>query len=124
MEASPPRDYWDGKGLAMLVAAFLLAPFAWLLDMQVSYSLVKWACAADGRGLLLAIPLGSLALVGVAAWMSWSCWAKVRGDADEAGGRVIDRSYLMALAGLAMSALFGLLILTSFAPRYFLSPCE
>jgi hypothetical protein len=37
---------------------------------------------------------------------------------------MVDRSLLLALLGLAMNAIFGLMILTSYAPRYFLSPCE
>jgi hypothetical protein len=35
-----------------------------------------------------------------------------------------DRSYFLAVAGLSMSAVSFLLIVTSFVPRYFLSPCE
>ena len=118
------RHYWEHIGLAKLVAGLLLPPFAWLLDLQVSYATVKWACAADARGVLLLLPLGSLALVTLAAWLSWSCWTMLRDQAEPEGARMEDRSYFLALGGLAMSAVFALLILTSYAPRYFLSPCE
>ena len=118
------RDYWEHIGLAKLMTGLLLPPFAWLLEMQVSYATVKWACAADARWVLLALPLGSIALVTLAAWMSWSCWTMLRGNAGLEGARMEDRSYFLALGGLAMSAVFLLLILTSYAPRYFLSPCE
>jgi ABC-type nickel/cobalt efflux system permease component RcnA len=118
------QDFWDQTGLLMLVTGSLLAPFAWLLDMQISYSMVKWACENDRRSVLLAMPIGSLMLIAVGTWLCWSAWTRLRGEAREAGGRPIDRSYLLALSGLALNALFGLLILTSFVPRYFLSPCE
>lgn len=118
------RDYWEHIGLAKLMAGLLLPPFAWLLDLQVSYATVKWACAADQRWVLLVLPLGSLALVALGAWWSWSCWTMLRGDSALEGARMQDRSYFLALSGLAMSAVFALLILTSYAPRYFLSPCE
>jgi hypothetical protein len=118
------QNYWEHVGLAKLVVGFLLPPFAWLLDLQVSYATVKWACAADAPEVLLLLPLGSIALVVIAAWLSWSCWTALREDAIPDGGRLQDRSYFLALSGLAMSAVFLLLILTSFAPRYFLSPCE
>lgn len=124
MAEAPAREYWNGTGLMMLVGALLLAPLAWLLDMQVSYSLVKWVCEHDRRGALLAVPAVSLALIGLAAWMSWSSLKKLEGEARQTGGRPIDRSHLLAVAGLALSAVFGLLILTSFAPRLLLSPCE
>ncbi len=118
------RSHWDDAGLAMLVGGLLLPPFAWLLDLQVSYAMTKWACENDRRDLVLLMPLGSLALVAVACWMSWTCWRQLRSTAEERGERREDRSYFLALGGLAMSGIFALLILTSIAPRYFLSPCE
>ena len=116
--------YWEHVGLAKLLAGLLLPPFAWLLEMQVSYATVKWACAADARWVILLLPLGSIGLVALAAWLSWSCWTMLRGNAVLEGPRQEDRSYFLAISGLAMSALFLLLILTSYAPRYLLSPCE
>ncbi len=118
------REYWEHVGLTKLVIGLLLPPFAWLLDLQVSYAAVKWACAADARGVLLLLPLGSLALVALASWASWSCWTMLRHQASLEGAAMQDRSYFLAIGGLAMSAVFALLILTSYAPRYFLSPCE
>ena len=76
MGGHPARDYWEGPGLALLIGSFLLAPFAWLLEMQVSYSLVKWACAADRRDVLLLMPAGSLALIGISTAMAWVCWTR------------------------------------------------
>jgi hypothetical protein len=115
---------WDQYRLVLLIIGLLLPPFAWLLDMQVSYSLVKWVCAHDRHWILFAIPAGSLTLVAGAMWMSWSSWKDARREANEEGARPVDRSYLLAVSGLAMSVLFGLLILVSLAPRSFLSPCE
>lgn len=124
MGSMAARHYWEHAGLTMLIASFLLAPFAWLLDLQVSYSMVKWACEHDRRWVLLLTPIGSLTLIGISSAMAWSCWAKLRDVAAPQGGRMEDRSWLLAIAALAMNAIFALLILTSFAPRYFLSPCE
>lgn len=118
------QGYWEHIGLMKLIAGLLLPPFAWLFEMQVSYATVKWACAADARWVLLVLPLGSIALVAFAGWLSWSCWTMLHENAVLEGARMEDRSYFLALGGLAMSALFLLLILTSYAPRYFLSPCE
>lgn len=118
------RSHWEHAGLAMLIAGFLLPPFAWLLDLQVSYAMLKWTCEHDRRALILLMPLGSLALVALGAGLSWTCWRDLRGRAQGDGGRMEDRSYFLALAGLAMSAVFALLILTSITPRYLLSPCE
>jgi hypothetical protein len=56
--------------------------------------------------------------------MSWSCWKIVRNGATPEGASLEDRSYFLAVAGLAMNAVFALLILTSAFARYYLSPCE
>ena len=118
------RSFWEGEGLIRLVASFLLAPLAWLVDLQASYTLVKWACAADARLVLLLLPAGSLLVIAFATGLAWSCWTRLRGRADEEGARLADRSYFLVLAAFAMNALFALLILTSYAPRIVLSPCE
>ena len=118
------RTYWEDVGLAMLMGGVLLAPAAWFIEMQSSYAMIKWACENNARGVLLAMPVASLSVVAFGTWLSWSCYTKLRGDANQEGGRMIDRSLLLALLGLAMNAIFGLMILTSYAPRYFLSPCE
>lgn len=118
------RNDWPRIGLAKLVGGVLVPPLAWLLDLQVSYATVKWACAADARWVLLTVPLGSVALVGLASWWSWSSWTSLRQGAALEGKRMDDRNHFLSLAGLSMSAVFLLLILTSYAPRYFLSPCE
>jgi hypothetical protein len=124
MDDARDSCYWDRRGLMTQMAGVLLPPFAWLLDMQVSYSMVKWACENDGRTILLAIPVVSLTLVSAAAWMAWSSWATIRRHANEEGSGTLDRSYFLAISGLGMSALFALLLLVSIVPRFVLSPCE
>jgi hypothetical protein len=118
------RQYWEHIGLMMLMGSLLLAPAAWFLDLQVSYAMVKWTCDEDRKALLLLVPAFSLGLVGIAGWMAWSSWLKLRNEAVPAGGRMEDRSYFLAIAGLGTSALFALLILSSLVPRIMLSPCE
>lgn len=109
-------------GLLKLLGGTLIPPFAWFLDLQTSYATVRWACK-HGRALLLLVPLGSLALIGLAAWLSWSSWSVFRDGTDLGGGSVPDRSAFLAIIGLMMSATFALLVLNTFAARYFLDPC-
>jgi len=119
-EAQP---YWEDWGAVLLLTGVLLPPTAWFLDLQVSYALVKWACAHDQRGVIVAAGLGSLALIASAAAMSWSCWKKVRSAARDGGGGMEDRSYMLALSGIGLSGFFALLVVTSMTTRL-LSPCQ
>lgn len=118
------RHYWEDIGLIKLMAGLLLPMVAWTLDLQASYAIVKWACATGAHVVLWLVPLGSLSLVAVAGWLSWSCWQQLHAGADPEGGRLEDRSYFLALSGMAMSAIIALLILDSAIPRAWLSPCE
>lgn len=118
------RDYWEDAGLMRLLAGLLLPMLAWAIDLQASYALVKWVCATSWYAAIWLVPLGSLSMVAIAAWQSWACWQRLRGDADLEGSRLQDRSYFLALSGLAMSALIGLLILDSAFTRSWLNACE
>ncbi|HEY8550163.1 MAG TPA: hypothetical protein VIL35_09430 [Vicinamibacterales bacterium] len=124
MGSHPARDYWEGPGLMLLIGGMLIAPAAWFLDLQASYAAVKWACAHDRGDLIRLVPVLTLVLLAAGTWMSWTCWTKLRDNADQKGARLIDRSLLLALSGLALNAIFGLLLLTSMVPRFVLSPCE
>lgn len=119
-----PHDDREGTGLVVLLAGFLLGPVAWFLDLQASYALVKWTCRHDLRGVLVAIPAASLLIAAVGFGLSWSSLMKLRGRVRPDGGSPKDRNWLLAMAGLTTSAIFGLLILISFVPRLVLSPCE
>ena len=118
------RTYWDRGGLAKLWFAFIAAPVAWLIDLEASYAIVGWACAHDDRAVLFVIPSACLVVIGVAAWLCWSSWNDLRRLAAFEGGSVQDRSRFLAVIGLLMSATFALVIITTFAARYLLSPCD
>jgi hypothetical protein len=124
VKRAAPRSYWDGAGLAKLWCAFIAAPLAWLIDLESSYAIVGWACSHDRRDVLFLIPAGCLGAIGVAAWLCWSAWNDLRREAEFEGGSVEDRSRFLAVIGLMMSATFALLVVTTFAARYLLSPCD
>ena len=117
-------DCRDQPQLTALIAGLLLPPLAWLLDMQVSYSLVKWACAQDRQWILFVMPACSLTLTAATTLMSWRTLRQRTHSWGGEEGSSLDSSHLVAVSGLAMSILFGVLILVSLVPRALLSPCE
>jgi hypothetical protein len=107
-----------------LWCAFIAAPLAWLIDLEASYATVDWACSHNRRDVLFMIPAACLAAIGAAAWVCWSAWNDLRRKTEFEGGSVQDRSRVLAVIGLLMSGTFALVVLTTFAGRYLLSPCE
>jgi len=123
MPSEPARQYWDDIGLVKLLAGVFAGPVAWGLNLEVNYSLVKWAC--ESRQVMVLTLVSVVAFIAVAAGftLAWRCWTRLRVDADPRGARVIDRSYFLALAGLGLNALFAVLIVTSVALHGVVGPC-
>ena len=118
------QDYWEDRGLVLLWASMLAGPVAFAINLQVGYALVKWACSREQTFLLPLVALLALALTAWGAWLGWSCLVKVRDTANEQGGRIVDRSYFMAVVAIGLNALLALWILTTMFPQAVLSPCE
>lgn len=118
-----PHGYWEQGGLALLWFAFLAGPAAVVLNQLPGYALVKWACATGHPTVLTAISVATLLLALVGAWAGWLCWMQLR-DANGHGGRIVDRSYFVAIVATSFALLNALLILLQAYPRFVLGPCE
>ena len=123
VETRDAHDYWEHAGLALLWFAGLAGPAAVALNMGAGYALVKWACAGGHANVLTTIAVATLLLAVAGAWVGWTCRARLRG-ANEDGGRVIDRSYFVAITATGFALLNVLLIVMQAYPRFVLSPCE
>ena len=117
------RDYWDGRGLLLLWLGVLSGPAAWAVNQLLGYSLVKPSCFAGTRTMLLAVSGGTLLVTIWGIWITSSSLMVLR-DADIAGPRREDRSKFVAVSGLGLNLLLGLLILTEVSAQLLLSPCE
>ena len=124
MEPFAARSHWDGAGLAMLVGGVLAGPSAWGLNLMANYSLVKPACAAGSSSVLTAVSIGALGATIAGMALSWRCWRRLRDGGTIAGGRVVDRSYFLAVVGVILNAFFVLLIGVSAVAQFVVSPCE
>jgi len=124
VEPLAARSHWDGAGLAMLLGAVLAGPAAWGLNLMVNYSLVKPACAAGSSFVLAAVSMGAVGASVAGIVLSWRCWRRLRHAGTTEGGRVVDRSYFLALLGVVLNAFFVLLISVSAVALFVVSPCE
>lgn len=119
------KDTRPSRALLRQWTGLLAGPFAWVLQLQVAYLLIPWACAHDQQSISLhIITLVALLLTAGGAFISWQDWreygAELPGDA---GGRV-PRSRFMSISGLLTSAFFFLLILMQGIASFILHPCQ
>jgi len=110
-----PLPLWSG---------ILAGPVAWAFDLVASYAVVKWVCHTSNHAILPLITTASLAMVGVAAAISWTALRRTANDVPTDGGQPRQRGRFMAVLGLATSALFALQILAGAIPHWVLDACQ
>jgi hypothetical protein len=102
-----------------LWTGLLLAPAAWLLQMQISYALVPWSCSHQERSALYITTVVFLAISGGAILISWKNWQAIAQDNPAA-----KRARFMALLGILIGTMFSLVIIAQGIPRFIISPCQ
>lgn len=111
-----------GQAELLLWIAVLLGPFAVLLDLQVSYTLVSQLCEAGGSRWMTLFPsAGAFLLCGLAAAISWR---EHRTIDEEKKPRSHDRTKFLSRFGLILSAFSALVTLAMALPRFILNPCD
>ncbi|HEX2864335.1 MAG TPA: hypothetical protein VHN99_07180 [Deinococcales bacterium] len=99
--------------------ALLAAPAAWTVQLLLGFELTPAACSVS-RLPLHALDLAALAVDLAALAIGWSEYRRLVGLGETIEGHAVR---LMLIVGLAFSALFGLLIVFSSLPPFFLGAC-
>ena len=121
------------SGSAALWFGLLAAPFAWMTQLVLNYSLEEWfACSPatttggevlgmSVRTVAFAITIVLATLAAAGGLTAASCLKKLR-FLDE--GDTVERARWMSLAGVMNSILYFLITLASFGPPLILQVCE
>jgi hypothetical protein len=121
----------EGRGSALLWFGVLGGPAAWSVEIIVGYGVEEIACSAgsaseeiEGVGVepiivLLTIFLGAVAAA--AGLLAFGCLRRLRASREGAAG---GRAEWMAIAGIATSAIFLVLILVNLFSVVYLGVCE
>jgi hypothetical protein len=113
------------KGCVLLWTGILGGPIAWLIQFQLRYSLVPWACANHKRFVLHLVTVAFVLLILAGAYFSWRIWdqnGKTWPNDKQEGVKM--RNLFLAGLGMLSSALFALLTLVQGIPPFFIDPCE
>ena len=107
-----------------LWTGMLAGPIAWLLQMELGYALVPWACATGHIVVLHIVTLGGLLIAAAGALVAWREWRRSGREWPKGAGGPQMRSRFMAVLGLLTSVMFFLVILAQGLPSFILSPCQ
>jgi hypothetical protein len=124
MTADPRTDVPDAAELRALWAGFLLAPTAFLLNLEVAYALVPTACSSHNRLLVHVVHLVCLLIALTGGFFALRLW-RSGGETwpGEEGGRV-SRTRFIAGLGLLLSMFIVLVLLAQWIPSFVLDPCQ
>lgn len=115
-ERSPVSD-------TALWASVLGGPLAFLVNLEVAYVMVDWACNTDYGWVLHAVHLVSFLLASGAALLGLVLWRRLDGTWPDTGGGSFSRSRLLAAVGTLGGALFAVSVLAQWLPVMVLGAC-
>ncbi len=102
----------------------VLGPIAFALDEGVSYMLTQHACST-GHFYVLHLTSVICFLIALAGlFTAWTVYRLLPPRLNDEGGSVMDRSYFMALLGMALSFAFAVAIVAQGVPKMILNPCD
>jgi hypothetical protein len=120
-QAGAPAD--SNSNLGWLWAGLLVAPVAFLFNLQANYTLTQKLCPGGRTVLLHAVSIFFLLVAAGGGLIAWRNWERAgRTWPDEAGNRTVRNRFLSAV-GLLLSVLCFLIIIAQWIPQFIFSPC-
>lgn len=123
MRADAERYYAGNAGIATLYLGVFLAPAAWFFHLVTSFTLAAQLCDGRHEWLLHAVGLAAIMMAATGGALAWRNWKGTGSRLNEDRAGTMARSNFLAVAGLASTAFFGLVIVISEVPNWFLPPC-
>ena len=117
-------DIPDARAIWALWVGLLLAPIAFLLNLETAYALVPTACSSHRELPVHLVHLGCLLLAAGGLLTAWRSWRTLGATWPGEAGDPLARSRFLAGTGLLVSAMFVLVILAQWIPSLLLDPCQ
>jgi hypothetical protein len=118
------KDFKEGTAPAALWAGVLAGPLATLIQLQINYALVRWACDAQREWALHLVSLLALLAAVAGGLLSWRNWRRVGAGWEDEGAGVVPRSRFMAVVGMLISVFAALVVVALWIPIFVYGPCE
>jgi hypothetical protein len=124
MTVDSRTDVPDASHIRALWVGVLLAPVAFLLNLEVAYALVPTACSSGNELPVHLTHLACLLLTLYGLVTAWRSWKLVGTTWPGGAGDPLARSRFMAGTGLLVSAMFVVVIVAQWIPSFILDPCQ
>lgn len=122
------RDGHGGRGpirpLWSLWTGVFAGPVAWAIHLAGSFAIVEWTCATNRAWVHHAVTAGVLLIALVGGAVAIRSYRATGGARETEAPGHQGRTHFLALAGVAVSAMFLLVILASEIPNLLMHPCS
>ena len=119
---APPREHPPVSDLALWTSV-LSGPVVFLLNLEVSYVMVDWACNTGSEWALHLVHLVSLAAVVAGTLLGAALWRRVGRSWPDQDGTSDSRSRLLAALGTLGGVTFAVSIVAQWIPVMVLGAC-
>jgi hypothetical protein len=120
----PNTRVTEARRIAALFTGLLLAPVAFLANLEIAYALVHPACRLGNRLPLHAVHAGAVVFALAGLLTAWRIWRAEGVEWPAYAGGPLARTRFLAGLGVATSALFLLVLVAQWIPSFVLSPCQ
>jgi hypothetical protein len=124
MTVDSRTDVPEARQIRALWVGLLLAPIAFLVNLEVAYALVPTACSSHHELPVHLVHLACLLLTLYGLFTAWRSWNTLGATWPSEEGDPLARSRFLAGTGLLVSALFVLVIVAQWIPSFVLDPCQ
>jgi hypothetical protein len=123
VQANAAADLKEGPGVGELWAGVLVGPTAMLLQLEINYAFVPWACATGHTWPLHLVSVLALLFTVLAGLLAYRIWGRVMAAPEDAGGPM-PRARFMAAVGVLISLLMSLVIIAQWIAVFMHHPCD
>jgi hypothetical protein len=124
MSVDVRTDVPDARQIRALWVGLLLAPVAFLINLEVAYALVPTACSSRNELPVHLVHFACLLLTLYGLLTAWRSWKAAGATWSGEQGDPLARSRFMAGTGMLVSAMFVLVIVAQWIPSFILDPCQ
>jgi hypothetical protein len=111
-------------GLLALWSGVLIAPMAFLSNLQVNYTLTQKLCPGGHTSLLHLMTIIFLLIAAGGGLIAWRNWGRAGLVAPDESADDLVRNRFLGSVGLMLSALSFLIILAQWIPQFIFNPCQ
>lgn len=116
-ESDQGRMFWLWIGM-------LLAPAAWIAQLQTLYLTSEYGCAYSDFFWNHVVSFAALLLSLSGLFVAWREWKAAGSSTEDASGKPISRRRFMAMVGILTGLLFSAVIVAQWLPTALGVPCS